>query len=140
MANILLLDDNETFLKLQGEFLRCSGHRVATFTDGSKALQMVHRKSFDLLITDLIMPDKEGIEIIIELHRKLPDLKIIAMSGGSRVGARDWLVMAKKLGASHTLIKPFSGEQLLEVVNSALREAESQKAGITLSENDKQRP
>jgi DNA-binding NtrC family response regulator len=139
MANILLLDDNETFLKLQGEFLRCSGHRVATFTDGKKALQMLQRKPFDLLITDLIMPDKEGIEIIIELHSKLPDLKIIAMSGGSRVGARDWLVMAKKLGASHTLIKPFSGEQLLEVVNSVLGDTERPKAGIKLSENDRQK-
>ena len=130
MANILLLDDNASFLKFQGEFLRCSGHQVTTLTDSNKAMRTIKEHPFDLLITDLIMPDKEGIEIIMELHRKLPALKIIAMSGGARVDARDCLAMAKKLGATQTLVKPFSGDQLLDAVKAVLREEERPPAEI----------
>ena len=130
MANILLLDDNASFLKLQGEFLRCSGHQVTTLIDSNKVMRTIKDHPFDLLITDLIMPDKEGIEIIVELHRKLPALKIIAMSGGARVDARDCLAMAKKLGATQTLVKPFSGDQLLDAVKAVLREEERPPAEI----------
>jgi DNA-binding response OmpR family regulator len=122
MSNILLLDDNASFLKLQGEFLRCSGHQVTTLDDSRKAMATIRTNKFDLLITDLIMPDKEGIEIIMDLRVKFPMLKIIAMSGGGRVDARDCLAMAEKLGASLTLSKPFSGEQLLKAVNTVLQE------------------
>jgi DNA-binding NtrC family response regulator len=121
MANILLLDDNATFLKLQGEFLRCAGHQVTALADSRKVVRTVQGHPFDLLITDLIMPDKEGIEIIVELHRKMPALKIIAMSGGGRIDARDYLDTAKKLGAAQALAKPFSGEQMLQVINSTLQ-------------------
>jgi DNA-binding NtrC family response regulator len=123
MANILLLDDNATFLKLQGEYLRCAGHHVTVLADSRKVVRTVQGNPIDLLITDVIMPDKDGIEIIMELHRKMPALKIIAMSGGGRVDARDYLDLAKKLGAVQTLAKPFSVERMLEVINSTLQGA-----------------
>ncbi|HEV8073497.1 MAG TPA: response regulator [Opitutaceae bacterium] len=123
MANILLLDDNVTFLKLQGEYLRCAGHQVTALADSRKVVRTAQGDPFDIIITDVIMPDRDGIEVIMELHRKMPALKIIAMSGGGRVDARDYLDMARKLGASQTLAKPFSGEQMLQVINSTLQGA-----------------
>lgn len=123
MANILLVDDNTTLLKLQGEFLRRAGHRVVAVDNGKEAMRLVQAGPFDLVITDLIMPEKEGIEIILELRRKIPALKIIAMSGGGRASATDYLAIARKLGASQTLAKPFTGEELLGAVNTVLAEA-----------------
>lgn len=120
MANILLVDDNAGLLKMQAEFLRDAGHTVATAANGKEAMRVVQRGSFDLVVTDLVMPEKEGIETIIELRRKFPALKIIAMSGGGRVDAKDYLDIARKLGAARTLAKPFSGKELVEAVAQVL--------------------
>lgn len=121
MANILLVDDDHDFLKLQGELLRCAEHRVVTVNNGKEAMSVAKETPFDLVITDLVMPEKEGIEIIIELRRTFPALKIIAMSGGGRVDAKDYLVIARQLGASLTLAKPFTGKELLNAVNTVLQ-------------------
>jgi CheY-like chemotaxis protein len=123
MAHILLVDDNADLLKLQSEFLRCSGHHVKTASNGNEAISLTKDHRFDLVITDLIMPEKEGIETILELRRSYPGIKIIAISGGGRAGARDHLAIAKGVGALHTLAKPFSGPELLEVVTYALGKA-----------------
>ena len=120
MAKILLVDDNATLLKHQGEFLCLAGHEVTTAPDGKQAMRLVQTQAFELVITDLVMPEKEGIEIIRELRQSHPALKIIAMSGGGRGDAKDYLAIAKALGASQVLAKPFSGEELLQAVNSTL--------------------
>ncbi len=120
MANILLVDDNVGLLKMQSEFLRGAGHKVTTAPDGKEALRLTQDQVFDLVVTDLVMPEKEGIETIIELRRKIPTMKIIAMSGGGRVDAKDYLMLAQKLGAAKTLAKPFSGKELVEAVASVL--------------------
>lgn len=108
------------FLTVQRELLEYAGHTVVTATDGFKALAAVEAGNFDLVITDIIMPGKEGIEIIMELRRRHPLLKIIAMSGGGRVGAISYLELAEKLGALHTLEKPFNQAVLIEAVDTVL--------------------
>ncbi len=75
----------------------------------------------DLIITDLIMPDKEGLETIMELRRDFPEVKIIAISGGRRVGPDEYLYMAKIMGAHLTLLKPFEQEELLPAVQELLK-------------------
>ena len=120
MANILVVDDNEEILKLQTEILSRSGHQVATAANGDEAVRLFRAGQFDLVITDLIMSDKEGIETIRDLRKLNPALKIIAMSGGGRLSAEDNLFIAQSLGASHTLAKPFSSQELLEAVNRLL--------------------
>ena len=120
MTKILLVDDNTTLLKHQGEFLRRSGHEVITATNGKEALGLMEKDQFDLVITDLIMPEIEGIQMIREIRRNHPNLKIIAMSGGGRGDAKDYLTLARALGASQVLAKPFSGEDLLKAINSTL--------------------
>src|SRR5438552_5036610 len=114
MANILLIDDNAGMLKMQVEFLRHAGHAVTTAVNGKEGMSLVEKQPFDLVITDLVMPEKEGIEVIMELRRKFPALKIIAISGGGRVNPEDYLVLARKLGATKTLAKPFSGKELVD--------------------------
>lgn len=120
MAKILIVDDNSSLLEITREFLLRSGHVAITAANGKQAVDLFTAQSFDLVITDLIMPEKEGIETIIELRRAHPTLKIIAMSGGGRRGADDYLALAQMLGASRTLLKPFSAEELLEAVADVL--------------------
>jgi len=120
MSYILLVDDHAEFLAVQRELLEDAGHTVVTASDGFKALAAVEARNFDLVITDIIMPGKEGIETIVELRRRYPLLKIIAMSGGGRVGAMSYLEMAEKLGAILTLEKPFNRAVLIEAVTTVL--------------------
>jgi len=120
MSCILLVDDHAEFLAVQQQLLEEAGHTVVTATNGFKALSAVDAGVFDLVITDIIMPGKEGLETIIELRRRHPLLKVIAMSGGGRVGALSYLELAEKLGAIHTLEKPFTGAVLMEAVNTAI--------------------
>ena len=81
--------------------------------------RLLHDQAVDLVITDLIMPEKEGVETISELRRRYPEIKIIAMSGGGMGGATDYLRLAKALGAGQTLAKPFTREVLLKMVTAA---------------------
>ncbi len=120
MANILLVDDNEALLQMIELMLCSAGHAVTTADDGEKAMRLVQDGAFDLVITDLIMPKKEGIETIMELRRKYPATLIIAMSGGGRIEANDYLAIASKLGVAKTLEKPFKGRELLAAVNTVL--------------------
>jgi CheY-like chemotaxis protein len=119
LARILLVDDNVEFRGLLNSILTGDNHSVVCAGDGNEAISHFHSKPFDLVITDLVMPDKEGLETIIELRRTHPTVKIIAMTGGSR-NAANYLMLAESFGVSHTLTKPFSRDILLQAVNSTL--------------------
>lgn len=116
MARILLVDDDPVILQMVNEFLRDAAHEVTTAANGMEALKLARSAPFDLVITDLVMPEKEGIETILALRKESPTTKIIAMSGSTE----DYLTVARKLGASGTLAKPFSRQQLLDAVASVL--------------------
>jgi DNA-binding NtrC family response regulator len=121
LARILLVDDEEIVLRLFETVLELDHHDVTTAGNGNGALAAIAKEPFDLVITDLVMPDKEGIETIVEILKLRPNLPIIAMSGGGRGNAADYLDMAAKLGARKTLAKPFSTQALLDAVNEVLR-------------------
>lgn len=123
MAKILLVDDDNGILKMGQMILQRAGHAVTTATNGNEALQRAAESQFDLVITDLIMPDKEGIEVIMALRKRMPGLKVIAMSGGGRLNLDDNLAMARTLGAAHTLAKPFTGQELLTAIEAVLEMA-----------------
>ncbi|MFA5182840.1 MAG: response regulator [Syntrophales bacterium] len=123
MARILLIDDDEQFRMLLRKMLEKAGYNdIEEANDGSMGVKLFRQHPFDLVITDLIMPDKEGIETIIELTGENPQIKIIAMSGGGRVGPQDYLETAKRLGASRTLAKPFNYSELVDTVHELLSE------------------
>lgn len=120
MPRILLIDDDEAVRMVLRTSLEIMGHEVAVAGNGREGLAMALAGKYDLVITDLIMPEKEGIETIQELHRLQPALKIIAMSGGGRGNAADYLPLAGLLGASRTMAKPFSHEELERAVKEVL--------------------
>lgn len=99
--------------------LRRAGYTITIASDGAEGLGRAKEQFYDIVVTDIVMPDKEGIETIIELRRNCPETKIIAMSGGGRVRADDYLMLAKKLGASATIAKPFSGTEFLRLLEKA---------------------
>ena len=123
MARILIIDDDDQFRTMLKTMLEKAGYNdIEEAANGSIGMKLFRQHPFDLVITDIIMPDKEGIEIIAELTRDYPRIKIIAMSGGGRIGPQSYLDMAKHLGASRTLAKPFKHSDLIDVVQELLNE------------------
>ncbi len=120
MARILIIDDEDELRSLLRQMRELAGHEVSEAVNGAAGIEIYERDAPDLIITDIIMPEKEGVETIIALRRADPALPIIAISGGGRLDATDFLTMAKKLGARRTLTKPFLREQLLEAVGECL--------------------
>lgn len=122
MPHILLIDDDELFRKMLRATLEDLGHTVTEARDGKEGLALHKSKPADLVITDLIMPEKEGLETISELRRLQPGLKIIAMSGGGRISVEDYLPIAKWLGAARVLTKPFAREAMIAATAELLAE------------------
>ena len=121
MARILLIEDDEAIRTLLRENLAREGHEVTTAANGSEGLRLYRPGGFDLVITDLIMPEKEGIEVLQDLRAKDPNLKALAMSGGGQFGAAEtYLRLASLLGAGKVLAKPFTRAAFLAAVNEAL--------------------
>ena len=121
MARILIIDDDDTIRKMLALTLSKAGYDVAAAADGNEGLKQFRKNEIDLVITDLIMPEKEGIEMIMELRNDFPDVKIIAMSGGAQVGPDEYLKLANALGAQRTLKKPIDREDLLETIKKILQ-------------------
>jgi CheY-like chemotaxis protein len=122
MARILVIDDDEQVLDMLYESLTREGYDVLRASNGEQGLRLYREGSVDLIITDLIMPEKEGIETIIELRQDFPDVKIIAISGGGRTGTKDYLHMAKIFGVQRTFTKPVAREQLLDSIRELIIE------------------
>ena len=120
IAKILLIDDDEYIRMWASIHLDKVGHQTTTAADGDPGIDLARKIKFDLVITDIIMPDKEGLETIIELKKENPDIPIIAMSGGGHMSSDDILELALSLGANAILRKPLDGGELLAVVKSCL--------------------
>ena len=120
MANILVIDDEPRMLRVIREILERDDHNVIEAISGDQGIAAIVAQPVDLVITDIIMPDKEGIETIGEIKQDYPHLPIIAISGGSLTGAGSYLATAAALGACATLEKPFRSFELRNVVNAAL--------------------
>lgn len=121
MARILLIDDDESVRTMLRTMLEYHRHTVMEAHDGREGLQLLPKARPDLVITDLVMPEQEGIEVITTLRKTHPALKIIAISGGGRTNSSDdYLVMARRLGADLTLAKPFAHAALLAAIAELL--------------------
>ncbi|MEO6393108.1 MAG: response regulator [Pyrinomonadaceae bacterium] len=116
MKTILIIDDDPEIRSLLHDVLTADGYQVLEAADGKQGLASYAHFQTDLIITDLVMPEKEGIETIVELRQKFPAVKIIVLSGS---GATD-LRMAKLLGADRAMSKPFDISDLLNSVKEVL--------------------
>ncbi len=119
-ASILVIDDDKLMCLALAKILTSAGYNVVQACDGDEGLKLYRAQAFDLVITDLIMPDKEGIQIIRELRKENSSIRIIAMSAGGRGGATDYLKWARLMGAKQCLSKPIKREDLLGAVESVL--------------------
>jgi DNA-binding response OmpR family regulator len=120
MARILVIDDHEPLRDMLKQALEESGHTVKTAADGGEGLELFGAWPAQIVITDILMPDKEGIQTIMELRRAQTRVKIIAISGGGTLGPETYLNMARELGADRTLAKPFSLDELEKVISELL--------------------
>ena len=116
MERILVIDDEPHILLMVKKMLERAGYEVDLASNGSEGLRLFSKLRPGLVITDIIMPEKEGLETIREMKRISSDLKIIAMSGGGKISADNYLETAKIFGASRLIEKPFSQKQLLSYV------------------------
>lgn len=121
MARILITDDDSQVRTMLHQMLERAGYEVVDAKDGREAIKLFKEQPADLVITDIIMPEKEGIETIMELKRDYPGIKIFAISGGGRVGPENYLKLAEKIGALRTFSKPFDRKEMLAAVAEALK-------------------
>ena len=127
MARILIIDDEPQIRSMLTLMLERDGYEVVEAPDGVEGIKVYRQNPADLIITDLIMPNKDGIGMIIDLKKEFPDVKIIAMSGGGLNKPDGYLKGAKKLGASCTLTKPIDREEMLRAVRDILKDSPGQE-------------
>ena len=120
MARILLIDDDDLVRQTVRGILERAGHKVTEATDGAEGLQQATAQRPDLILTDILMPNEDGIEFILKLRKADAKAKIIAMSGGGSVQPVQLLAMARELGADDCLSKPFARAALLAKIESCL--------------------
>ncbi|MCC7492075.1 MAG: response regulator [Fimbriimonadaceae bacterium] len=120
MKRILVIDDDSQIRDMLRRMLEYAGYDVVEAEDGDDGLRQLAAEGADLVITDILMPNKEGLETIIALRRTQPNLPVIAISGGGWSGSLGYLNTADKLGAAATLPKPFSRVQMLDAVGKVL--------------------
>jgi CheY-like chemotaxis protein len=127
MLRILLVDDDDALRTVLRLLLIKMEYEVVEAKNGREAMALFDKEGPDLVITDLVMPEKDGVEVIRDLRRKRPDLKIIAMSGGGRASAGSYLKIAKAMGASIVLAKPFSHDEMRAAISQLLNEGTAEK-------------
>jgi DNA-binding NtrC family response regulator len=121
--SILVVEDEEGVRIVVRAALEQVGYRVTTAANGVEATRLLEDEHFGLVLTDVLMPDKDGIEIISDLRREYPELPVIAMSGGGRLPRDGYLAIARHLGAHAILEKPFTVDELLATVDRLLAPA-----------------
>ena len=116
---ILVIDDEEDICVMTKLLLERAGHEVVSACDGRVAIRLLTEQPFDLVITDMLMPDRDGLEVMSDLRRNHPGVRIIASSGGGRVSSESYLHIARKSGAHALLPKPFTHKELLASIEEA---------------------
>jgi DNA-binding response OmpR family regulator len=127
---ICVIDDDESVRQTVGRILSSAGYSVINAADGAQGLEAVEQSSPAMIITDIVMPNREGIETILEAKKRFPGIPIIAISGGGRTGPQDFLDVARKLGADDCLAKPFRPTELLDKVATLLGSRSDAKVAI----------
>jgi len=120
---VLVVDDEAAIREFATEALSAAGFLTSVAGDGIEAIRSLEVVPFDLAVVDILMPEKEGVETIIEIKRRWPDCKIVAMAGEGRVSAADYLRLATYFGADATMTKPLSNAAVVETVRGMLSKA-----------------
>ena len=120
-TRVLIIDDDAELRTTAQHLLESEGFSVSVAANGSEALNLQRRQPADIVLTDVFMPEKDGIETIAELHREFPRAKVIVMSGSDAPRFRNVMVAARELGATRSLPKPLDAQKLIATSGSSLR-------------------
>ena len=121
MAKILVVDDEQNIRNILRESLKKENHEIFEASTGQEASDIIDANAVDLVITDLVMPGKTGLDLIMEIKEKVPDITIIAISGGGGINGRfDYLPIAQLIGADNIIKKPFSINDIKQSVSNLL--------------------
>lgn len=120
MARILVIDDDKKLREVMRRALEHAGHTVFEADNGEAGIRLYRDRGADLIVTDIFMPERDGLETILQLRRESPGVKIVAISGGDRTQRFDLRPDAEVLGASRTLMKPFDQAELVKIVRELL--------------------
>jgi DNA-binding NtrC family response regulator len=123
MARVLIVDDEQMILDTLSEMLKETGHEVKVAIDGRAALKHIKNQPFDVAIVDVLMPQMDGLELMMAARQISPDMKVVAISG-ARHHARNMLDVAKVMGAKRILRKPFQKDELISAVQECLSDSE----------------
>lgn len=118
---ILIIDDEELMRLMLIELFKSNGLDADGASNGIDGIEMLYKEKYDLVITDLVMPEKEGVETIKDIKETFPGIKIVAMSGGGRLDGTDYLELATALGADRAFHKPFDRKELITEVKTLLQ-------------------
>ena len=120
MARILVIDDDPLIRDMLSQVLEEAGHEVVLAPDGEEGMNLFRSGPADLVITDIVMPEKDGWETVVVLKKEFPAVKIIAVSGGAKIGPFTHLMTAKRLGADLIFAKPLKKHELLKGIEELL--------------------
>ncbi len=121
MTHILIIDDDEQILTMLSQVLAKEGYEITTAIDGRQGIELYKEIRADLVITDIVMPDMEGLEAIRKLRKENNDIKIIALSGGGFVDPDEYLKIAKQFGAKYAFAKPVDLKKLKTTIKELLK-------------------
>lgn len=119
-GRVLVIEDDPQLLKLYQKKLTTEGFEISLATNGKEGIELYRRERPDLVVTDIVMPEKEGLEMIRELKQEFPDVKIIAVSGGGRNDPTAYLKVAGHIGAKRTFAKPIDWQELFQEMSALL--------------------
>jgi len=122
MKRILFVDDDKSMRYLHSQMLEGESYDVHVACDGQEALDYLKIAPVDLVITDILMPEIDGFELMMEIRKSHPKIKVVAISGGGRLGPNEYLKLANQLGATFTLQKPYKKEELISMIHKILNE------------------
>ena len=121
MKKILLVDDDQVIVEALTNALQLRNFQVNSLTDGRKVRSEIEENEYDIIVLDIVMPNKEGLETIQDVRQINSTIPILAISGGGRTTPSSNLEIAKMMGATDTMIKPFDSSSLIQKINSILR-------------------
>ncbi len=127
MVRILVIDDEPSVLDVLRKILHLEGYEVITAANGEEGLELFRQFPCDLVITDMVMPVKDGLQTILELRKERPDIPVLAISGGGNISKERYLVIAGYLDRVITIPKPFSVESITEAVAKLLFETDEEE-------------
>jgi DNA-binding NtrC family response regulator len=127
MVNILVIDDEPSVLDILRKILQLEGYEVITAANGEEGLELFRQFPCDLVITDMVMPVKDGLQTILDLRKEKPDIPVVAMSGGGTISKERYLVIAGYLDKVITIPKPFSVESITGAVTTLLFETDEEE-------------